>query len=106
MSSPWCNYVTCFSLIGIQNSDKSGIETKMDGENPPVFLLLCSTLAAELGACIHLRAAVRAELFGRQRLAALGTELPAGRLRPTVGTGSHDRLLELVGRDIINLGSL
>ena len=73
--------------------------------NPLVPLLLRSTLAAEPGARIHLRTAVRAELFSRQRLAALGTELPAAHLRAAMGTGGNDRLLELIGRDIIDLGS-
>ena len=77
----------------------------MGGGNQPIPLLLRSTLAAEPGARLHLRTTVHAELIGCQRLAALGTELSAAHLRPAVRTGGHDRLLELIGRDIIDLGS-
>jgi hypothetical protein len=67
-----------------------------------IHLLFRPTFRAEPGARIDFPTAVRAELFGCQGPAALGTELPAAHLRTAVWTGGDDGLLEPVGGDIID----
>src|SRR5690606_29224195 len=64
------------------------------------LLLLRPALGAELCARRQLRAALDAELLGRERLAALDAELAAGNRRAAVRAACDDGFLERVLSDV------
>lgn len=65
-------------------------------------LLLRPTLGAEFCACFHFCAAVLAEFFGGEGLAALLTEFSSARFRAAVRTSRYDGLFEGVGGNVIH----
>ena len=66
------------------------------------MLLLRSAFGAELCAGLHFCAAVFAEFFGAQWLAAFLAEFAAPCFRAAMRACRHDGLLEFVGGDIIH----
>ena len=68
----------------------------------PLSLLLRPALGAELCACLHLRAAIRAEFFCGKRLATFRTELATAHFRAAMWAGRDDILFEFISRDVIH----
>lgn len=65
-----------------------------------------AALGAEFDTCLNRLAAIAAEFLLRDRLAALGTEFPAGQSRAAMRAGSHHGLFEFLWGDIVHRSRL